>query len=139
MDGSEHDLRPCKRTRLDDNSGPGIISPSSFQFDGDQGVYNQSPPRLNLKEAQNINSLISTSETRRHLTIDDQFTHCTAFDRQKIVEDSDNIDSSSAAAGTLSDCNNGSPISETPNQVCFGMVGLLPLEELHTSELAGDD
>ena len=139
MDGSEHDLRPCKRIRLGNTRSPGIISPSSSQFDGDQGVYSQSPLRLDLKEAQSINSVISTYETQRHLTVDDQFTHSTAYGRQKIVEDSDNIDSSSAAAGTLSDCNNGFPISDTPNQVCFGMVGLLPLEGFHTSELAGDD
>ena len=131
--GSEQDLRPSKRIRLGDNFDSGIISSSSAQFDGDHGVYNQSPSNLNLKKAQNINPLISASETQHRLTIDDYSTQYTAFDRQSTITYKGNIESSppasSTAARATSDCNNRLSITESPDQVCFGMVSQLPLEE----------
>ncbi len=131
MESSEADHRPYKRICFGDTFESGNSSFSSSQL-GDHGVYTQTPPLLNLEEAQNIYPAISTCETRQHLTIDYQASKCTGSNQYSTETSRRTISypsaSFSAAASTSPGAKDELSLKESADLVCFGMVRLLFLE-----------
>ena len=135
MEGSEHAHRPCKRIRLTHTFEYEVTSFSSPQVNQghDHGAYTQALPRLNLEEARTINPFVSTCETHRHQTFDYLFAQCTGLNDQSPTTSTSIISPSPsvlpAAVGPQPECNNGLSTGVSPDQVCFGMVGLLLLKQ----------
>ncbi len=131
MESSEADHRPYKRIRFGDTFESGISSFSSSQL-GDHDVYTQTPPLLNLEEAQTTYPAISTSGTRHHLTIDYQASKCTGSNQYSTEMSGRTISYTSAAFSAAASTSSGTKdelsIKESADQVCFGMVRLLFLE-----------
>ena len=145
MEGSEHANRPCKRIRLGDTSESEIRYFSSVQVDQghDHGAYTQALPRLDLEEAQTINPVVSTCETDHHETFDYLLAQWAGSSHQGPTLSKSNISPSlsvsPAAVGTPPEYKDGLCIEVSRDQVCFGMVGLLLLEDFRDIIVADHD
>ena len=141
MDGIEHNHRPWKKIRFEKSFECERISLRSFQpnEDRDHCVHTQAPTTLNLEEAQNSNPVALMRETYHHLNVDHQYAQCAELNHQSTTTSRSNISSSSsassAAAGILPECNYEPSFEKSPDQVCFGMVGLPPWRALRVTVL----
>ena len=132
MDASEHIHRPCKKIRLEGTFESRNISISNFQHDEpsqspDHSGYAQEPPRLNFEEARNINSFVSTCETKiHHRLVEYQSTQCAELNHQRSGTSRSVTSCSPSALCTPAGApleNSEFPTKIYPDQVCFGMVG----------------
>lgn len=131
MDDREHNHQPSKRIRFEHSFESRTLS-YTFSQGGitdegrDYGVYTEAPPKLNLKQAEDINSSISTYETHHH-----HFTQYNGLDHRTTTRPESNMSSSAWAlsAAAAGDCNHGLSNGGPADQVCFGMVCLLLLEK----------